>query len=1171
MLTPSQQHALILDTHLCVTANAGSGKTLVLVERYLDIVCRGDAGVGEVVAITFTEKAASELKRKIADGVTRRLMEQPHMRATLERVREQLPSALIHTIHGFCSRILREYPVEGGVDASFTVVESIDQEALLQESFTEVYRAILRDNAHPELKDPVLALTRRIGKGAVTHIAETLGRKRELTERLTGAGGIYDRGDAEVLASWHTELGSRLAAAMDDPVLITALSELTGMAQGKPADTVRVALEQFLTPGDLHARALLLSSMLSTILTGNGSIAKRFLGKSVEAPDPEPLAERARRLRPLIEAVTGPDSATTHAALLQATRTLLAVHRLAVERYAEKKAGAGQLDFDDLQLFTRDLLKKESVRTRLASRYRFIMVDEYQDTNRLQYDILLPLINGFTSGNLFIVGDPKQSIYGFRNADVAVFERTSRDIRARSGPAGSIVLGESFRLLPEVAAFTNTVFTPLMGGSGHETAGYDVPYDEMIVGRKSAAGGRVELILREGETATMTEGEAIARRVRRLYGEQFQVFGREEEPHALRFRDVAVLLRSRKSLGDFEQAFVRFGVPYVVSGGTGYFQTQLIFDFYSYIRCVLNKHDDVALAGILRSPFFSVSDAELYQAAGEYRPGSLWDHLIEHRNRLESEALSRAIRMLEEDLALGPRMTVPELLDRIVDRTGINAILEAVPRGDQGIANLRKLEDIAGSFDRKGFTTLYDFAARLKRLMEEEEKEGQAVIDVQRDAVRIMTVHGAKGLEFPVVIIPSLERTFLPERQPFLDEALGVGFNHSREDDSTPAPLMEVLRHEARAKSIAEEKRIFYVACTRARDCLILSAKTGNRTATTWFRWVERALPSLHAAGDAPVLEVASRLRKLTGSDGRQTVQTHEHLLTVHLVREKDLAELPGIAPPLRRVPEPERIAIDPVLRPPRGEIFSASRIRTYLECPAKYYLRYVLGMPDREYAASQAKGADEDRDDSIDPGARGTIIHRVLQRMDTMSPGEVQQAVTDLANAEGGAGEKSREEITATLTAILRSPFWKKISGGTQASTEIALTGTLDGDYLTGTIDRLFLDDDGVWHIVDYKTDRVETSDLDNRVKVHLTQLKLYALLVARHHKSSLVRCTLFFSGLVDLPRTVTFSLEDLLQFENDLRKTINRINSLDFKPLQFPCPVCEFPPEGCQSLFPG
>ncbi len=1162
MLTPSQQRALQTGRHLGVIANAGSGKTLVLVERYLDIVCRGAAAVDEVVAITFTEKAAGELKRRIADGITRRLLEPGADRAALERVRGQLPSAAIHTIHGFCSRLLREFPVEGGVDASFTVIEPIDRETLLQESFAEVYRAILREDAHPDLRPPLLELACTIGKKSLLQILESMAARHETMIRLTGPDGVYSRDDDQIPRWWREQLAEHLRRAMDDPSVIGPLRAVITAATGKSAADMLMELRRVESAGNLDDRSAALATILENVFTAGGAVSKRFMGKGTALPDNPHLATIAGRLHPLLFAVRETDSDIAHAELLRATRTLLAVYRLAVERYRDKKNAAGQLDFDDLQLLARDLLNRELVRTRLAARYRFIMVDEYQDTNRLQYEILLPLISQYNTGNLFIVGDPKQSIYGFRNADVAVFSRTCEDIRARGGEDSLIVLGESFRLLPDLAAFTNSVFRAVMGTGG---PGTDVAYDELIAARPGNTGGRVETLLLPAD-GTMPEAEAVARRVRQLFGGGFTVYDRNEHPRPVRLSDIAVLLRSRKSLGDFEKAFVRHGVPYVVTGGTGYFQTQTIFDFTNIFRFIVNRHDDVALAGILRSPLYSVSDAELFAVAGLPRSGSLWDFLRNFPALAGIPPLERAVRMLAEDLEAGPRMTVPEFLDRLVERSGIEAVSGAVPRGDQGLANLRKLSEIARAFEGRGFTTLYDFTARLQRLVEEEEKEGQAVIDVQRDAVRIMTVHAAKGLEFPVVIVPTLERTFLSDRQPFIDETLGIGFSHVAAGNTAgPAPLVEFLRQEARHRAVAEEKRIFYVACTRARDCLILSARETSSSAPSWLLWLKQAIRGIGSENAA--VEVVSVLRRAATAGGKAEPEMPPHTLRIHIVREQDLAELPPISIPRPETAEPARIAIGPVQQRARGEVFTASSIRTYLECPAKYYLQYVLGLPSEEQGGREA-GPDEDRETATDPGVKGTITHRALQYADGVPHDHVHALVRRSAAQEGVRDDAVIDELTTAVQDVLRSPFWRGMQSGKESRTEVALTGTLGEVFVTGTIDRLFRDADGCWHVVDYKTDRIGTESLADRTHRYLPQLKMYAYLVSRLHPGSSVRCTLLFTARVDKPQTVLLGPAEISAFEEELRQAVHRINSLDFKPIGSPCPVCPLTPEVCSRL---
>ncbi|MEK7250846.1 MAG: UvrD-helicase domain-containing protein, partial [Bacteroidota bacterium] len=238
------------------------------------------------------------------------------------------------------------------------------------------------------------------------------------------------------------------------------------------------------------------------------------------------------------------------------------------------------LDFEDLQIRTKNLFRNERIRRKLAQRFKYIMVDEYQDTNKLQYEILLPLVGNLSHGNLFIVGDPKQSIYGFRNADVTVFNKTKTDIEKKSGEESTVVLNDSFRLLRDLVAFVNLIFAPLMKA---ENGRHEVAYEPLVRGRQNGATGRVELILRDVPTedheAFLSEGELIARRILQLHAEKYQVFGKGEQPQDIKFSDFAILLRSRNELPGLEEAFIRHNIPYLVSGGVGYFQTQGIYAF----------------------------------------------------------------------------------------------------------------------------------------------------------------------------------------------------------------------------------------------------------------------------------------------------------------------------------------------------------------------------------------------------------------------------------------------------------------------------------------------------------------------------------------------------------------------------------------------------------------
>jgi ATP-dependent helicase/nuclease subunit A len=1163
--TPHQERALELDRHLAVTANAGSGKTQVLVERYVRLLMRG-VPVGEVVALTYTDKAASALRRKIADRVSGALLaaEDRGEASRLESIRDALPSAFIGTIHAFCARVLREYPVEAGVDAAFGILERVDGESMLRECMTGILGEVLRDG-NPDIPGGrFMDLLRSIGRRRVIHLLGRLVAKPDLLESFAGPGGIYKQSDETILALWERAIRESIEGDLNSPRLLSDLEEIAVVSNSKRRGEALEALARMRTGGDLALRAGAFVSLAGMMFTKSGGVQKRFLGESEEGGrlvrNAESIAERRRLLDPLIHSVLTGSVTSLNRALLADTHILLSLALAVLGRYSRAKEEEARLDFDDLQLKMRLLLGNGTVRAELAGRFRFVMVDEYQDTNTLQLGILLPLLEDLSSGNLIIVGDPKQSIYRFRDADVEVFERSRGAIAKAAGDTSLISLGESFRPLRDIVAFVNLLFGGLMGTVE------GIPYDPLVRARMNDDPGNVELLLPPppGEGGSSQE-ELVARRILDLTGGGSVVYTREEHSRPLTFRDIALLLRSRNALEEFEQAFIRNGVPYVVSGGVGYFQTQDVYDMYNYLRFLLNRSDDVALAGILRAPLFNVSDAVLFDLARSRGGKTLWDALAGPAAR-GVPSLAHAAEVIGGDLVLGARLPAAELIARIIRRTGFTAALAGTVRGGQAKANLGKLLQMARSYESQGFTSLYDFVARLERLIEEEEKEGQAVIESQTDAVRIMTIHAAKGLEFPVVIVPDLQRQFQFDDEPFLDASLGIGL--LARSESVSAPLSEYLKAQARRKAVEEEQRILYVACTRARDRLLLSADAGpgGGRPETWMGWLVRCCEER----GQPIVPGPLRFDVVTSRyDGTGTTD-EAHTLVVPVIQT--LPAVPGRSPAPAKERPGGRIDVAPVPSRSKGEIFSASRIRTYAECPAKYFFRYVLGVPSG--GGPFVPGTGEEFSDGDYPAElRGRVFHAVMENAGEIPDGSlsVDSAVRAALVREApftAAGYPSLiPDVALLVTGVLESRAWAEISPGTDVRTEFSISASLGEDFITGTIDRLYRAPDGLWTVLDYKTDSVSAADLTQRAGAYWAQLDFYALMVRRLCNAPSVRIRLLFAHHPDVVLEKVLAPDDLLCREESVARIIARIKTGDFPPSHPPCHGCPAYPNQCFS----
>lgn len=975
-----------LSHSLVVTAGAGSGKTRVLVERYLNLVDPTRPGGAlaapeRVVAITFTNKAAREMLDRIRRALRQRA-EAAHRdeeRQAWQRIWEQTAAARVQTIHSFCADLLRDFPVEAGVDPEARVLEDFPARELLE-------------------------------RAARKTILAGLDRDQELR---------------------------RLALDRGLPALAEEVSRLFRAARAGGEDL-----------------------------------------SSLEARAPEGTARVLCRLLVGVEAA-----------------------------YAAEKTPAA-LDFEDLQLRARDLLVNHpGVRRRLRDRFRYVLVDEFQDTDALQDQIVTLLAGEPPEDRLFVVGDPKQSIYRFRHAEVGLFTEWQDRMRAGSGEV--VTLAHNFRGQPGLVEFVNAVFSRLMGAASRPGSGAPaIAYEPLVAGRETeAVYPAVELLLAErapGEgagSATRREARLLAARLRQM------VEGREElvaEPageglpearRPVRYGDIAVLFRTRTKLKVFETALAEAGIPYYVVGGVGYYQKPEVRDLIALLQAVDDAPDHFALAAALRSPLFGLPDDALFllvQRHGDLDAGlnAAAQGLLEGMEALSGEELAKleqAGALLARARSLRSRLAVPELIDLLVEGTDYEATLRTLFNGDQRVANVRKLRQVAGELAAGDHFCLTDFLAYLDRLARRSEEEEAATESEGGDAVQLLTVHAAKGLEFPVVVVADLARQFRKEQPAWLYRRMqGLYQGPSALDDE-----------ERRAELV----RLFYVALTRARDHLLLTGYANpkqvpgrEKAVECWLDWLlgvveELSLPDglLRTERDLPEGESALSL------DGCPAVSSAGETNTSAGGEEAQAASAP-VAWPGRRV-----------------AVTTVSELMCYAACPYRYHLQYRLGVPparDWEGADNQASGLEAGwlsgpgvgRPGGLTPSARGTVVHRVIERL--RSAGEL-EALLDEALREAGVAPAERSEAAAGvrpfLEKYLESPEFAAAARGDVVETEAPFFCRLaPGLVLRGAVDRLDRAESAGLRLLDFKTNLV-TAEQARRAAggYYRLQLQLYALAV--------------------------------------------------------------------------
>ena len=1117
--TPSQQKALNIEKHVCVTAGAGSGKTTVLVERYLEILRSGSAGPQNIVAITFTEKAAAEMKARVIE----RLNEAEDI-TDRDNLLDQMSSAYISTIHAFCSRILREFPFQAGVPANFSIIQGIDQKLLLQDTLKGTLKNIATDPEDQHRPELTHLLQRYGGQKRLVEILVTMIDKRDIIAKLKRE--IYnDRSSAEIRADLERRILEKSMSAIDVSKFIRCLNTASQVASGKNVKSVEGLTQQ------LEARYAkdpnspevprLLKQFIDLITIKSGGIATTaFIGRKTDTtgieteinflvsivkkikvlPDLEPEEENDKTTD--VETDNGEDETgtveTDDGFLLSTVRDLLTLYARVLKDYDTAKLSQGMLDFNDLQLKTRNLLRdKKKIREELVGRHQYYMVDEYQDTNEVQYELVMLLTDGLKSANLFIVGDPKQSIYGFRGADVSVFKKTEKKIEKIVDDGGkSISLTENFRSLRDVIGFVNYFFKRSMG-KGNENE-FEVPYEALTQARHGKGNGGIEILIGQDGDPSANEYKLIAQRIQNMIADEKM----SERP--IQYGDIAILIRARTHLPDIENALLEAGIPYLTTGGIGFYQRQEIYDIWNYLDFLNNPSDnDASLAAILRSPAFGISDAELYeislqkatkQTVEKQEKKSFWDKAQNYQ--AGTDELRRAIDILNTHIEFAHRTPVNRLIGTIVNETGLIGTLKTGKYGQQRWANYQKLLDLARNFDGdENERVLPDFIEFLDILITEEPREGQAPIEASSGAVQIMTIHAAKGKQFPVVILPRLDRQGQTDREPFIDEEFGIGFSPLKPDNDykkTEPDMVTLMKNRANEKNVAEKKRLFYVGATRAEDRLILSGTlpdSGNPR--QMLEWLHTHL-GITEENDLLRLPVEQNVY----TNGSATGQSFQLQIPISrtLAGTTDTDAASDETMPVE-FPEDLPSALQPTVVP---AAFSVSELANYARCPLRYRLQNVLRIP-------SIKQPEPDSDEDEMSAAIRSVLRQIrrlsdVQDLDTL----IRQACenfSEVADVE--------TELRKHINSFLDSELGQTALSALETRTSQRIYADVDGHVLDGRVDRLFRDETGHWQAIIYETDEVQP------LEVYSPEMELYSLLVHRcYPEAPTVKLSIFFTG---------------------------------------------------------
>lgn len=975
--TPRQLDAVRVErprADACVVAGPGSGKTTVLVEYFRRLVEAG-ADPLRILAITFTEKAAANMRDKLAQAFA----------ADAER-RGRLERAYVSTVHGFCARLLKENAVFAGIDPEFYVMDE-------RESARETARTAAEtlDGLLAERPDDARRLMRGLASPDIGGVLP----------------GVYDAMRAAGVTVEQLA-GYRLAGLPSLEDLLALVARIRERDLAGWSASQRAALAEILENCErLRDDPLAPFDCKLNRLRRNNGIYELIKELKELAPEVQRAALTERY---------APERAVLCGVLARFDGF-----------YRERKRRLGALDYSDLEEFAvRLLAENPEVRARVEGQFDHVLMDEFQDTNGQQAR-LLELLRA--PDRFYAVGDINQSIYGFRHAEPGVF-RDYRDGVAAGG-RHLVELLENFRSRAEILRAVETV---IAGAPGVEPRAL-APRREFA----EKAEPSVELIAacaEESGTAQEIEAQWVARRILELQG------------GAARFKDMAVLVRNSEVLGAFAAAFDAAGVPYLVNRGKGFYETREIVDLSRLLRALVNPRDEIALAAVLRSPFVEVSDEALLRLK-QY--GNLGGAL---RRLSDSEAaafgaedwskLRRFAGQLGRWRARRDFISPDRLLLAAIEETGY-----PFEPGSRAAANIEKF--LAQAREAAARETLAEFVEDLEAVRESNPREPEAPPEDSVDAVTVMTVHSAKGLEFPIVFVAALHKGFdqgLAALSFSPRIGLGARWRNPVTGKDTDDSFQHAIRAERRAREAEESNRLFYVAMTRAEEHLVLSL-AGARN------WGAMVRDSLQLDLETPRDEVVAFLNP-AGEPWRMRV------LAVNAP--------PG---PLARPAVGDTAAAAQVLARPAlsGQYESnatVTAVAAFALCPRRYYLTHYLGWEGRAPGVSPPG--------ELSASDFGRQVHALLagEPVAGPAPEAVELAERFHASALGRRAAAAR------------------------AGREFGFLLAIDDVVVRGQID-LWFEEAGELTVVDYKTDRVSAEEAAARAETYALQLRLYALALQR------------------------------------------------------------------------
>jgi ATP-dependent helicase/nuclease subunit A len=1192
-LTLQQFCALDYNRNMVVTSGPGAGKTRILSHRFCFILLTDNTvTIPQILTLTFTEKAAEEMKSRIYGMLVR--LERDIGRTgddltikRIRRARERFNKNRISTIHSFCADILREHPVESAIDPGYTILQGGRRRDMMEEAVESALSSIRKSN-----KEILVPLFQSFGGlyniiRAVCNVIDhplTFERVAATTEELFNK------------KRWADKVLRDYCRLIKHKEIMPYLEGLRAQDDGK--EDQKVLLEILKGWQEAHRDDQEMFGIPSLFGSLRNLSDKRRPGSTITA-----VKEGIRKIT-YVDMVARyyPDifiNASPDLLFEKEIRVFMEVAKTCLDRYREEKEKINALDFADLEAHAYRLLSvlyeegDEGLLERMRQRYKYIMVDEFQDTNRVQWDIIRLLCSRkreegedlIEQGKLFVVGDKRQAIYGFRGGDVTVFESVTEGIR-ESNPErpvpmfwedtdlndrikrmysdyaetmkrhagqfealprqekddilrGSIYLPHNYRSDGRPIEFFNRVFREIFGNKGaeklkrYETAPKMISMpEERREERKNKGSVTVYLSRNSSERRSRVEGEAmlITDIIENILGRngkdnhEYNAYPDIRERIEKDLPAVGILFFTFRHLKIFESVLREAGLPFTVHRGKGFFRCQEVMEMVQLLNYLVDERQKISLLAALRSPIFGLTDPEIFDLF--YGRTTT----LEQFQASETPYVREAGENMRRWRFLSGRLSAAELIRKIIADRSLTSVYSAHPNGPQRMANMEKLMEEARRFQVEGNGSLPEFVRHCLRMADEEEEEGEAlIISGEESPISLMTIHAAKGLEFPMVIIPDLDwrvpaRTTIgrPVRLYSCEACDPEDWNYREgempvwrvevpqlDHDKTYGPLAYLLGTRNRLEDMAENRRVFYVACTRAKNHLLLISSVrkgimeGDRAPLTSDDYRERAtildiLDDIYGFGeDSP----AEQSRIHEDEIGRPSVVWTEPRSRVYrgiLYREKDFSKDDfGVYDQRIR-----QLDLTGPVQPPPYLQLSFKAFRIFKQSPARFYFNFVLGVKaedlDRDglegdewlQEGDGQRGGDEEEYGSEAALFLGHIIHSYLEKHRFGGPLR-EDFLEDVWKRAMHSGREGKDLEKDTLLRLRERAFRQlsrttgderliRLLGDNESHAEVPfLFSARPGIEFMGVIDRLLKDEEkGHWTIIDWKSNDLQGRD---------------------------------------------------------------------------------------------